>query len=300
MTGPARTAGHRPGPAPAATASQGPRHRARTPTRRRCPPRRYAHVGAGAPSRAAGSPRVDTAAAEAIDGRPRRPDARSTPSGCTPPRTGSTPSCSPTRSPSAARSSPSWWPRPRSRPAQAADAVVVTYDEQPHDSELTRRPRRPLHAGRDGQRVGDRHVGRATSPRRWPPPRSPSSAPTRRRCTTTTRWNRTPRRRCGTRPPTAADAVGLHPGRAPDAGDGVRGARPRAGAGPGRLPVRRRRLRLQGRAARQPDAGRDGRSRAARPAGEARAHPPADVLPDRLPHPDHPTGAARRRPRPDG
>ena len=40
-----------------------------------------------------------------------------------------------------------------------------------------------------------------------------------------------------------------------------------------------------------------GRAGAARPAGEAGADPPADVLPGRLPHAHHPADAARRRPR---
>ncbi len=68
------------------------------------------------------------------------------------------------------------------------------------------------------------------------------------------------------------------------------------GQRPHRQPLHRRRLRRQAALLRRPGAGGD-RREAARPSGQGRLHPPADVPPDHAPHPDLPAPADRRRPR---
>ena len=110
----------------------------------------------------------------------------------------------------------------------------------------------------------------------------------------------TPRHHChlGRRAATGpADAVRLDPGcarRPADAGDDVR---TRRRADPGRRQVRRRRLRLQGRAALAQRARRHGGAARRRTAGEAGTHPAADVRRRRLSHSDHPAHPTRRRAR---
>ena len=213
-----------------------------------------------------------------------------------PPTTPSWRSCRTTRSPSAGSSIGVVVAETSEVARQAADLVRVAYDEEASRRRALRRPRRPLHAGQGQPGVPDRHRrgrrrrgdGGGRGHRRadvhdadvaqQPDGAARDDRPVGRLrpAATLTLWDST---------------QGVHR-RAQGHRGGLR-ARPRAGAG--HLP----RTSAAGSAPRgTPHANvvlaAHGRPRAARPAGAARADPPADVLPGRLPHPDDPADAGSR------